>query len=146
MSKPLIIVKQTVFNATEVELWDLLTNPLKTKQYMYGCEVLSQWKVGSPILWKGTQEDGQEVIHVKGVITEILPGKKVSFTMLDPNMGIEDTPENYVHLSYELYSTLSGTELKLTQDFTGTKNAESRYEESMQGWDMVLDSMRKMLE
>ena len=146
MSNTYIIVKQVTFLATEVEVWDLLTNPGKTKQYMYGCEVLSQWVVGAPILWKGTTESGQEIIHVKGEITEIIPGKKVSFTMLDPNINIEDIPENYVHLTYELSSAESGTQLQLTQDFTGTENAETRYSESIQGWDMVLDGMKKLLE
>ena len=113
---------------------------------MYGCEVISQWDVGSPIVWKGMKEDGQEIIHFKGEITEIIPGKKVSLTMLDPNINIEDIPENYVHLTYELSSAESGTQLQLTQDFTGTENAETRYSESMQGWDMVLDGMKKLLE
>lgn len=140
-----MIIKKTVdFKVNKKQVWDLLTNPQKTKQYMFGCEVLSDWTIGSEIIWKGKTEDGQEIIHVKGEITEIKNGEKVSFTMLDPNIGIKDIPENYVNLTFELNESESGTVLKLTQDFEGTENAEKRYKESATGWDMVIDVMKKL--
>ncbi len=144
MKKSMIIKKTVDFKVTKKQVWDLLTNPEKTKQYMFGCEVLSDWTIGSEIIWKGKTEDGQEIIHVKGEITEIKNGEKVSFTMLDPNIGIKDIPENYVNLTYELNESESGTVLKLTQDFTGTENAEKRYNESATGWDMVIDVIKKL--
>jgi len=140
-----MIIKKTVdFKANKKQVWDLLTNPKKTKQYMFGCEVLSDWTIGSQIIWKGKTEDGQEIIHVKGEITEVKKGEKVSFTMLDPNIGIKDIPENYVKLTYELSESESGTFFQLTQDFEGTENAEKRYQESATGWDMVIDVMKKL--
>lgn len=144
MEKSMIIKKTVDFNSKKEQVWDLLTNPEKTKQYMFGCEVLSEWNIGSQIIWKGKTENGQEIIHVKGEITEIKNGEKVSFTMLDPNIGIKDIPENYVKLTYELSESESGTIFKLTQDFEGTENAEKRYEESASGWDMVIDIMKKI--
>ncbi|SNY94559.1 SRPBCC domain-containing protein [Flagellimonas pacifica] len=144
MEKSMIIEKTVDFKVNKKQVWDLLTNPEKTKLYMFGCEVLSDWTIGSEIIWKGKTEDGQEIIHVKGEITEIKNGEKVSFTMLDPNIGIKDIPENYVNLTYELNESESGTVLKLTQDFAGTENAEKRYNESATGWDMVIDVMKKL--
>ena len=94
MEKSMIIKKSVKFSSNKQQIWDLLTNPKKTKQYMFGCEVLSDWTIGSQIIWKGKTENGQEIIHVKGRITEIKNGEKVSFTMLDPNIGIKDIPEN----------------------------------------------------
>ncbi|MEE9363131.1 MAG: SRPBCC domain-containing protein [Cellulophaga sp.] len=146
MEKSMIIRKVVEFNTTKKKVWDLLTNPEMTKQYMFGCEVLSEWTIGSQIIWKGKTEDGQEIIHVKGEITEVENGKKVSFTMLDPNMGIKDIPENYVDLTYEVSESESGATFKLTQDFEGTENAEKRYEESIGGWDMVIDVMKKLVD
>ena len=146
MEKSMIIRKTVEFNANKEQVWDLLTNPEMTKQYMFGCEVLSEWTIGSQIIWKGTTEDGQEIIHVKGEITEIEDGEKVTFTMLDPNMGIKDIPENYVNLTYEVAKSESGATFKLTQDFEGTENAEKRYEESVGGWDMVIDVMKKLVD
>lgn len=142
----MIIRKKVEFNANKEQVWDLLTNPEMTKQYMFGCEVLSEWTLGSPIIWKGKTEDGQEIIHVKGEITEIENGGKVTFTMLDPNMGIKDIPENYVNLTYEVSESGSGATFKLTQNFEGTENAEKRFEESVGGWDMVIDVMKKLVD
>lgn len=141
----MIIDKKITFASDKATVWDLLTNPEKTKQYMFGCEVLSEWKVGSPINWKGKTEEGKDIIYVKGEVTEIDLGNKVSFTMFDPNMGLKDIPENYVRLTYDLESSGEETVLNLIQDFTGVENAQTRYEESVKGWDMVIDLMRGVL-
>ncbi|NER14686.1 hypothetical protein GWK08_14615 [Leptobacterium flavescens] len=143
----MIVKKEILFKATKEKVWDLLTNPEMTKQYMFGCEVLSSWKKGDPILWKGKTEDGKEVIYVKGVIGEINVGEKLSFSMFDPNMGIEDIPENYVNLTYELEEDQEGTLLKLSQgDFAGVAQSRKRYEDTVKGWEMVLPLMKELLE
>jgi uncharacterized protein YndB with AHSA1/START domain len=143
----MIIKKEVTFNAPSEKIWDLVTNPEMTKQYMFGCEVLSDWNVGSQIIWKGLTEDGKEVVYVKGEITEITQGEKVSFTMFDPNIGIKDVPENYVNLTYALTALDNGSILTIIQgDFSGAENAEKRFEESKGGWDMVIPLMKKLIE
>lgn len=140
------IHKEIVFNASQEKVWDLLTNPEMTKKYMFGCEVISTWEAGSSILWNGLTEDGKEITYVKGEVTAIDPGKLVSFTMLDPNMGIADIPENYVNMTYDLESVEGGTVLKLVQgDFSGVENGEKRYQESIGAWDMVITLMQKVM-
>lgn len=146
MNKTMIIKEEIDFDFSKKKVWDLLTNPEITKQYMYGCEVLSEWKVGSSIIWKGITEDGAEVIYVKGEIVEIEKEKKVTFTMFDPNKGMEDKLENYVNLTYELQKLKSGTKLILTQgDFSKAENGKKRYEEASKGWKMVLPIMKKVI-
>ena len=114
---------------------------------MFGSEILSEWKIGSPIIWKGKTEDGQEVIYVKGEILEYVEGKKVVSTMFDPNSDMKDIPENYVNLTYEVSETAEGTLLTITQgDFAGAENGLKRYEESKQGWsEMVIPLMKKLM-
>lgn len=141
------IRKELYFNASKDEVWNLLTNPEMTKQYMFGCEVISDWKIGSLINWKGKAEDGSAIIYVKGEVLEYLEAEKVCFSMLDPNMGLKDIPENYVNLCYELKKENDGTRLIIIQgSFEGVENAESRYEESKQGWEMILPIMQSLLE
>ncbi len=143
----MVFKEEIIFQATPEQVWDLLVNPTMTKQYMFGCEVLSDWKIGSPILWKGMTEDGKEVVYVKGTILEIEKGKQVTFSMFDPNMGIADIPTNYVNLTYLVVPKGQNTELTITQgDFAGAENAEQRFEESKKGWEMVIPMMRKVLE
>lgn len=146
MDKSMTITEEVLFDNTIEKVWDLLTNPKMTKQYMFGCEVLSNWTVGDSITWKGFAENGEEVTYVKGKIIEMIPYKKVSFTMFDPNMGIKDIAENYVNLTYQLAELQNGTKLTMVQgDFSGTENAEKRFEESKNGWKMVIPLMKKVI-
>src|SRR5438128_2229355 len=92
LRKELIVKKSITLNANISKVWEALTNPQLTKQYMYNCEVISDWKVGSPLVWKGT-EDGK--VYVRGNIVSIDPGRRLQFTAFDPNSEMEDTPSNY---------------------------------------------------
>lgn len=143
----MMIEKEVLFNAPKEKVWNLLTNPDVTKEYMFGCEVLSDWKIGSPILWKGQTEDGKEIIYVKGNIIDVIAGQKVTFTMFDPNMQLDDVPENYLNLTYELKEMDDKTLLKLTQgNFASVADGKKRYEESLKGWEMILPLMKQIAE
>lgn len=51
--KRFIVKKSISLNAPPAEVWDALTNPEKTKKYFFKCRFFSEWKVGSPIVFKG---------------------------------------------------------------------------------------------
>ncbi|MDW7695834.1 SRPBCC domain-containing protein [Flammeovirgaceae bacterium SG7u.111] len=147
MNDSMVFKEEVIFQASPEQVWGLLTNPAMTKQYMFGCEVISSWNIGSPIHWKGVTEDGKEVVYVKGTILEYEENKRITFSMFDPNMGIADIPTNYVNMTYSVISNGLGTALTITQgDFAGADNAEQRFEESKKGWEMVIPLMRKVLE
>ena len=143
----MIIKEEVLFKAKMEEVWNLLINPEMTKQYMFGCEVLSDWNIGSPVHWKGKTEDGKEVIYVKGEVVEYKEGIKVSSTTFDPNSGMKDIPENYVTLTYELKPKGKKTLLTIIQgDFAKAEYGKKRYEESKSGWkEMVIPIMKKLL-
>jgi uncharacterized protein YndB with AHSA1/START domain len=61
VSKELIITNSIDIHASASKVWDALTNPEQTKKYMFGCETVSDWEVGSPLLWRGTY-DGKEMV------------------------------------------------------------------------------------
>jgi len=49
-----LVVKKTIFvNADGATVWDALVNPKKIKQYLFGTDTVSDWKVGSRITCKG---------------------------------------------------------------------------------------------
>src|ERR1044071_1985660 len=109
------IVKNNItINGTAAKVWDALTNPEQTKKYMFGCETVSDWKQGSPLLWKGTHE-GKEMVFVKGDIIDIKPGKFLAYTTIDPNSAIDDSSENYLQVTYDLSSSNGQTILTVTQ-------------------------------
>jgi len=148
MNQPLIVTNSISINAPAEKVWDALTNPQQTKKYMFGCETVSDWKKGSPLLWK-MQLDGKEFIAVKGVITEIDPGKFLSYTTIDPNSGIEDTPGNYLNVNYSLSAENGQTLLSVSQgDYSKVGDGEKRYQETVEGvgWTPILDQIKKLVE
>ncbi len=56
---------------------------------MFNCEAISEWKAGSPLLWKMIHE-GKEFVAVKGTVAEIRPQQFLAYTTIDPNSGIAD--------------------------------------------------------
>jgi len=53
MDKNLIAKASVVVNVGLAQAWDALVNPKAIKQYMFGADVLTDWREGSPIIWKG---------------------------------------------------------------------------------------------
>ncbi|MDP3177079.1 MAG: SRPBCC domain-containing protein [Spirochaetaceae bacterium] len=104
--------------------------------------------LGSPLLWKD-MNDGKEMVFVKGEIVDIKPLSFMAYTTIDPNLGIEDIPENYVTVTNELAATMGKTVLTATQgDFSQAGDGERRYEETMEGggWDSILRAIKALVE
>jgi uncharacterized protein YndB with AHSA1/START domain len=144
-----LIVKNTItIHAPASKVWDALVNPEQTKKYMYGCETVSDWQPGSELLWKGVF-DGKELVAVKGKIVAIQPGSHLAYTTIDPNSTIEDIPENYLTVTYDLKTDGSDTVLTVTQgDYSKVAEGEKRYDEAIAagGWQSILELIKKQVE
>lgn len=150
MEQPLFVTNSITINAPASAVWDALVNPLKTKQYMFGCEAVSDWKPGSELLWKGLAND-QEVIFVKGYIISTDPGKHLEYTTFDPNdSSMADVPENYLHVVYDLREENGHTILTASQgDFRTVAKGKERYEEVFNGglgWTPILEKIKAFVE
>ena len=149
MTTPLFIKNSISINAGAKKVWDALTDPEQTKKYMFGCEAISDWKIGSPLLWKGMYE-GKEVVFVKGSIVELKPEKLLAYTTFDPHSAIEDIPENYLTVTYDLSFDNGMTTLTVTQgDYATVAEGERRYADSYnggEGWNPILQEIKKLVE
>ena len=144
--KQLIARASVQINAPAARVWDVLTQTEFTRQYMFGCEAVSDWKVGSPLLWKGMQNDRQ-IVFVKGTILRIEPEKALAYTTFDPNAGLEDVPDNYVTASYHLTPNRDGVLLEVSQgDFAKCAHCEKRYSETAAAWPIVLQKVKALAE
>jgi uncharacterized protein YndB with AHSA1/START domain len=132
---------QVEINAPAEKVWDALTNPEIIKQYLFGTNAVSDWKVGSPITYTGVWE-GKEYKD-KGTILEIVPNKKLVSTYWSGMSGKADVPENYQKVSYELEEADGKTTLTITQE--NNPSAQSA-EHSGDNWKMVLGKMKEILE
>jgi uncharacterized protein YndB with AHSA1/START domain len=144
MSNELIVVRSIKIDAPPSQVWDALTNPEMTRQYMFGCDVISGWTIGSPVIWRGAA-DGK--VYVKGNVIDIEPGRRLQYTVFDPNMGIADTVDNYLVVTYELTSVDDHTMLTVSQgDFATVANGEKRHADTLAGWDAVLSLLKALAE
>jgi uncharacterized protein YndB with AHSA1/START domain len=149
MDNELIIKNSIHIYASPSKVWDVLINPEQTKKYMFGCEAVSDWNIGSPLLWKGNHE-GKEMVFVKGNIVAIQPEKFLTYTTIDPNnKTIEDIPENYLKVTYELREENGQTILTATQgDYSTVGDGENRYRHTVEGggWQPILEEIKKLVE
>ncbi len=147
--KPLFVKNTIAINAPASKVWDALTNPEQTRKYMFGCETVSDWKQGSSLEWKGNHE-GKEMVFVKGNIADIIPEKLLAYTVIDPNSTIEDIPENYLTVTYDLKEQDEETILTVTQgDYSKVADSEKRYNEAYnngEGWNPILIQIKSLAE
>jgi len=108
---------------------------------MFGSEVRTDWKPGSPITWKGEFEG--KAFEDKGEIISFEPGRRLEVTHFSPLTGQDDRPENYHRVRYELQPANGGTVVRLTQD--NSSSAEEA-EHSGATWQMMLDGLKKVVE
>jgi uncharacterized protein YndB with AHSA1/START domain len=149
MDKSLFVNNSILIQAPASIVWNALINPEQTKKYMFGCETVSDWKVGSSLLWRGEYE-GKEMVFVKGNILEIHPEKKLVYTTIDPNSTIDDVSENYLTVTYDLSEENGYTLLKVKQgDYAAVAEGERRYQEAYnggEGWNPILLEIKKLAE
>jgi len=137
----LIAKASTTVNAPRATVWKALVSPDAIKQYMFGTNVSSSWKEGSPIVWKGEWQG--RAYQDKGVILQLKPERTLQYTHFSPLSGLPDTPDNYHTVTIELSPERRGTRISLSQDNNPT---EQDREHSEKNWTSMLAALKKYLE
>jgi uncharacterized protein YndB with AHSA1/START domain len=132
---------ETEIEAPPAEVWHALTDPEQIKQYMFGSQVVTDWKQGSPIVWKGEYEGKQ--YEDKGEIVEVEPERRLKVTHFSPLSGDEDRPENYHTVLYELEQRNGNTHVSLTQV---NNSSEEAAEHSQANWEKMLAGLKQVVE
>ena len=141
MDKGFIAKATVAIDASTIKVWEAIITPEIIKQYLFGTEVISDWKEGSSIIYKGVWKG--KSYEDKGKILQVIPEKLFKSTYWSSMSGTEDKPENYATVTYQLGEKNGQTELTLNQDNNLTE--ESRVH-SEQNWKMVLSNLKKLLE
>jgi len=128
-------------NASTDKVWHALTDPGMIKKYMFGTTVISDWKEGSKIIWKGEWEG--KAYEDKGKILLFEPKRSLQYSHFSPLSGLHDNPENYHIVTIDLEEKDKQTIVTLTQ----TNNADEKTKDhSEKNWKMMLASLKKLLE
>ena len=137
----LVATAETEIDAPRSRVWRALTDPGQIRQYMFGSQVKTDWKPGSPITWKGEYEGRK--YEDKGEILEVEDERRLKLTHFSASSGEEDAPENYHTLVYELEENDGTTRVCLTQDNNKSKEAAER---SQANWEAMLAGLKQVVE
>src|ERR1700712_2059854 len=123
------------------EVWQMITATGSNPEIMFGAEIVTDWQVGHPIVWKG--EWNGTSYEDKGTILEVDEPNTLSMTHFSPLTGQADQPENYHTVSYSLQKVAEGTRVALTQDKNPTVEDAAHSEEN---WMLMLKGLRSVVE
>ena len=141
MKHPFVATAQVTIHAPLTTVWNALIDPAMIKQYLFGTQAISDWKVGSSIAYKGEWEG--KTYEDKGVILALEPEKLLKSTYWSSFSGTADSPEIYNTVTYALSSDGDQTILTITQDNIVD---EAKRNHSQGNWTMVLHTLKKLLE
>jgi uncharacterized protein YndB with AHSA1/START domain len=130
-----------VIDAPRDEVWDALINPAQIKKYFFGTEAVSDWKVGSPLYFRGEWQGKK--YEDKGTIMERKDNELFKYNYWSSMSGIEDKPENYVVVTYKLEDVLGKTRVSITQENIPTEEMRIHSEEN---WTKVLGDLKNLVE
>ncbi len=141
MDKKFVAKASVTVDAPIAEVWKALITPEAIKEYMFGTTVMSEWKEGSPIIWKGEWQG--KSYEDRGVILQLKPGRTLQYTHFSPLAGLPDTPENYHTVTIDLSPVGKQTRVSLSQDNNPTDKAR---EHSEKNWGSMLAGLKQFLE
>ncbi len=121
-------------DATPAAIWAALTDPAKLKQFFFGADVASSFRVGSPITMTG-EYNGKPYAD-KGEILDSEREKRLSFSHWSAMSGVPDTPEQ------------KGTKVTIRQSnlIGGVKPSDTEHRsEYEKNWRMVLDGLARVV-
>ena len=145
MNDDLIVTGSIEVNADVAKVWNALTKPEIIKEYLFGTETITDWKVGSEVIFQGVYgEHGEHSYKDRGIVMENIPLERLSYTYWSSFSGLEDKPENYSLITYTLVQKGKGlTEFTWTQE--GYANIEG-YEHAQSGMPAFLEQIKGIME
>jgi uncharacterized protein YndB with AHSA1/START domain len=141
MNHDLTVSKSIDISAPVSKVWDALTNPEIIKEYLFGTETITDWQVGSDIIFQGEYEG--HTYKDKGIIQENRENDLLSYSYWSSFSGLEDQPDNYSLVTYTLVPNGDSTTFTWTQKGFAT---EEGYKHSEGGMEEFLKGIKAIVE
>jgi uncharacterized protein YndB with AHSA1/START domain len=143
-TSPKMMNKTVQINGTTSQVWQMLTTPELMKKWMMSdidIEIITDWKVGSPIEIRGTM-NGKDFEN-KGTVLQFEPERALQYSQLSSLSRLPDRPENYAVVAFRLNPPGDQTTLTLTLSNFAT---ESIYKHVAFYWNVTLEVLKQMIE
>ena len=141
MRKDLIASASISIKAPLSIVWKAITDPGMIEKYFFGTEVITDWKVGSDIVFQGCYEGNKYKDHGKIMVND--HENTLQYTYLSSMSKLEDKPENYSFVTLSMAAKEGGVELSASQK--GFVNEEAQTHGNS-GWKMILEGIKKLVE
>jgi uncharacterized protein YndB with AHSA1/START domain len=129
-----------IINAPRDIVWAAVTLPENVRQWQFGSELSTDWIVGQPIRFRAEWQ-GQS-FEQWGSVEEFTPPSRLRYSLFTPRPDVEDLPENYFTMTYELIDVDDGTRVRfIHEDPRGLDAEEESDDESS-----VLSALRTVAE
>jgi uncharacterized protein YndB with AHSA1/START domain len=101
-------------NAPRDDVWTAVTDPDYVRQWQYNSELTTDWVVGHAIRFSAEWQ-GQTLEQWGTVLVFDVP-IRLRYSLFAPRPGLEDRPENYFTMTYELIDVGDGTRVTFIQE------------------------------
>jgi uncharacterized protein YndB with AHSA1/START domain len=137
MSKP-EFVYVTYIETTPEKLWEALISNEFSRQYWFGTDVRSDWRVGAPfaLLTDGTTTDVGEIL-------EFDPPRRLSYTFTHV---LKEELRNEQPTKVVFAIEQHGKSVKLTLTHEGFEGAGKLLDAISNGWPAILSGLKSLLE
>jgi uncharacterized protein YndB with AHSA1/START domain len=139
-----IFEKTIEIQAPASRVWQALTNPDIMKKWMMPdteLEIITEWKVGSPLLIRGNM-NGKDFEN-RGTVLQYEPEQRLQYSHLSSISRLPDRPESYSIIGFKLQPLGERTVLTLT--LSNFPN-ESIYKHLSFYWNVTLEVLKRMIE
>lgn len=128
-------------NAPIEKVWNALTKPELVKQWQYGSDLVTDWKVGNEIRFKNEWEG--TIFEQWGKVLNLIPNQLIKYSLFFPRPDLEDTLENYFIMSYILTPENGNIKLEIIQE----DNRPGAVQEAPQGEENpILKGLKTIIE
>jgi uncharacterized protein YndB with AHSA1/START domain len=123
------------------DVWEALTTPSLIKQWFFGVETQTDWRIGGSLVHRG--EFRGEPYEDKGTILEFEPPRVLAHSHWSPTSGQPDLPENYQAVRWTLDDRGGETEITVTETNLPTEDARAVSERA---WEGALTGLKRLIE
>ena len=141
MANDLTTKESVIIDAPLERVWEALTTSELIKEWFFGVDTETDWKVGSPIVHRGEYQG--RPYEDKGQILAIEPPRLLVHSHWSPVSRLPDDPENYQWVTWELAERDGKTELTISEMNLPSEEAKATSEES---WRVVLENLKRLFQ